>query len=169
MTKLEIKLIRHGEKKLFSPDPELTALGISQAEKLAQVLIKQEQSAKAKRLILSSPQKRTFQTANILAKELGLTVQVDDFLNIDNILSNTLTNKTKIIEHFQKYLNTINDDAIELLEILALTHSQNIKNYWRILDGPEKAIKDVYECGIWTIVVDGEKINFVWTEGDLNP
>ncbi|HOA12273.1 MAG TPA: hypothetical protein PKK04_03290, partial [Candidatus Woesebacteria bacterium] len=77
----------------------------------------------------------------------------------------------------------IDDKAIELLEILAVTHSQEIKNFWRILGRPEKAIADVYECGVWSIEVEADKkefeadkieveadkIDFKWTEGDLNP
>ncbi|HPK08624.1 MAG TPA: histidine phosphatase family protein [Candidatus Woesebacteria bacterium] len=188
MTKLRIHLIRHGEKKLFLPDPALTELGVSQAEKLAQRLNKEQQeqqrqqaqhqsAVKTQRLILTSPKKRTRQTAAILAQELGLKVQVDDFLDIDNVLPNTPANKKKIIDHFQQYLNLreIDDKAIELLEILAVTHSQEIKNFWRILGGPEKAIADVYECGVWSIEVEANELDedngleFEWTEGDLNP
>ena len=169
MTKLRIHLIRHGEKKLFLPDPALTELGVSQAKKLAQRLNKEQQAqhqpaAKIQRLILTSPKKRTRQTAAILAQELGLKVQVDDFLDIDNVLPNTLASKKKIIEHFQQYLNLreIDDKAIELLEILAVTHSQEIKNFWRILGGPEKAIADVYECGVWSIEVEANELEFKW-------
>ncbi|HOP39144.1 MAG TPA: histidine phosphatase family protein [Candidatus Woesebacteria bacterium] len=195
MTKLRIHLIRHGEKKLFLPDPALTELGVSQAKKLAQRLNKEQReqqeqqeqrvqhlaqhqpAAKTQRLILTSPKKRTRQTAAILAQELGLKVQVDDFLDIDNVLPNTPANKKKIIDHFQQYLNLreIDDKAIELLEILAVTHSQEIKNFWRILGGPEKAIADVYECGVWSIEVEANELDedngleFEWTEGDLNP
>ena len=169
MTKLRIHLIRHGEKKLFLPDPALTELGVSQAKKLAQRLNKEQQAqhqpaAKIQRLILTSPKKRTRQTAAILAQELGLKVQVDDFLDIDNVLPNTLASKKKIIEHFQQYLNLreIDDKAIELLEILAVTHSQEIKNFWRILGGPEKAIADVYECGVWSIELEANELEFKW-------
>ena len=176
MTKLRIHLIRHGEKKLFLPDPALTELGVSQAKKLAKRLNKEQQAqhqpaAKIQRLILTSPKKRTRQTAAILAQELGLKVQVDDFLDIDNVLPNTPASKKKIIDHFQQYLNLreIDDKAIELLEILAVTHSQEIKNFWRILGGPEKAIADVYECGVWSIELEADEIEFKWTEGDLNP
>lgn len=199
MTKLRIHLIRHGEKKLFLPDPALTELGVSQAETLAKTLNKEQQAQhlakhlakhlarhqqapKTQRLILTSPKKRTRQTADILAQELGLKVQVDDFLNIDNVLPNTPASKTKIIEHFKQYLREINNDSreinnnsIEFLEILAVTHSQEIKNFWRILGGPEKAIKDVYECGMWSIELKDNQLNedyeleFAWTEGDLNP
>ncbi len=179
MTKLRIHLIRHGEKKLFLPDPALTELGVSQAKKLAQRLNKEQHqpAAKIQRLILTSPKKRTRQTAAILAQELGLKVQVDDFLNINNVLPNTPANKKKIIDHFQQYLNLreIDDKAIELLEILAVTHSQEIKNFWRILGGPEKAMADVYECGVWSIELEANQLDknngleFEWTEGDLNP
>mgnify|MGYP001144909521 CR=1 FL=1 len=58
MTKLRINLIRHGEKKLFLPDPGLTKLGKSQAEKLAQYLLKKlnltkEQTTSRKIVILT--------------------------------------------------------------------------------------------------------------------
>ena len=175
MIKLRINLIRHGEKRLFLPDPALTELGVSQAEKLAQYLTTKQETKKTQYLILSSPKKRTQQTADILAKQLALTVQIDDFLNIENVMPNTPANKNKIIEHFKQYLREINDNSIDFLEIFAVTHSQEIKNFWRILGGPEKAIKDVYECGMWSIELKDNKLdvnkglNFLWTEGDLNP
>ena len=198
MTKLSINLIRHGEKRLFLPDPGLTELGQEQAEKLAQHLsnsqkskhltknqqsTETQQASKTKHLILCSPKRRTRETAEIIAKQLKLDVQVDDFLNIDNVLPNTPANKNRIIEHFKKYLGDIEYNSLEPLEIFAVTHSQEVRNFWRILGGPDEAIKDVYECGVWTVIVDGEKnivdekkdmldrqkIDFTWTEGELNP
>jgi phosphohistidine phosphatase SixA len=169
MTRIKINLIRHGEKRLFLPDPSLTELGISQAEKLAQQLLAKQQPSQTKKIILSSPKKRTKETASIIAKKLGLKVRVDSFLNIDNELPNNEKSKNKITAHFEKYLKELPDDLTAALEIFAVTHSQEIRNFWQILGGPDKAIKDVYECGMWSIIIEGERIKFEWTEGDLNP
>ncbi len=168
MTKLRINLIRHGEKKLFIPDPGLTDLGIKQAEKLAQNLAKRKQLGK-EALILSSPKKRTRETAAIIAIRLKLKVKIDDFLNIDNELPINEKSKNKILTHFKKYLKNFPNNTVDTLEIFAVTHSQEVRNFWQILGGPSNAIQDVKECGMWTIILDGEKINFKWTEGDLNP
>jgi broad specificity phosphatase PhoE len=57
MTKFRIKLIRHGEKKLFLPNPGLTELGRSQVENLAKNLALHDKPAHSKKtLLLSSPQ-----------------------------------------------------------------------------------------------------------------
>ncbi|NMA30036.1 MAG: hypothetical protein GX943_03210 [Candidatus Pacebacteria bacterium] len=166
MTKLSINLIRHGEKKLFLPDPGLTDLGKKQAENLAEELSKKQRSKRTKRLILTSPKKRTQETAEIIAERLRLEVQIDSFLNIDNVLVNNSASRNKILEHFKNYLKEIKDnkevgdDSVEVLEIFAVTHSQEVRNFWQILGGPKKAIKDIHECGMWTIVIEGEKLDF---------
>jgi broad specificity phosphatase PhoE len=177
MTKLRINLIRHGEKKLFLPDPGLTELGISQAEQLAQELFDRQkiaseaQTLHKKALILSSPKRRTQETAEIIAKKLKLEVEIDDFLNIDNVLQDNIESKKKIIKHFNDCSEKLSRDLNnkEVLEIFAITHSQEVRNFWQILGGPDHAIKDIYECGMWSIILDGERISFEWTEGDLNP
>ena len=169
MTKLRINLIRHGEKRLFLPDPGLTELGVSQAKKLAQQLLARQQSFQTKKIILTSPKKRTQETANIIAKELKLKIEVDNFLNVDNELPINEKSKDQLLAHFKKYLKNSASNTKDTLEIFAVTHSQEVRNFWQILGGPTSAVKDVYECGMWTILVDGEKIGFKWTEGDLNP
>ncbi len=168
MIKLRINLIRHGEKRLFLANPGLTELGKNQAETLAKHLAANQPSIKIQRLILTSPQRRTQETAAILAKKLKLTVQVDDFLDIDHKLPNNPANKQKILAHFANYAKKVTDQ-VGVLEIFAVTHSQEVRNFWQILGGPAQAIKDVYECGMWTILVDEDEVKFEWTEGDLNP
>ncbi len=169
MTRIRINLIRHGEKKLFLPDPGLTELGISQAEKLAQHLVAKQESSQTKKIILSSPKKRTQETAAIIAKELKLKVKIDEFLNVDNELPINEKSKNKILTHFKKYLKNFPNNTKDILEIFAVTHSQEVRNFWLILGGPDSAVKDVYECGMWTIIENEGELNFEWTEGDLNP
>lgn len=169
MTKIRINLIRHGEKKLFLPNPGLTELGISQAEKLAQQLITKQESSQTKKIILASPKKRTQETAAIIAKKFKLKIKIDDFLNIDNELPINEKSKNKILTHFKKYAKNFSDNAKDVLEIFAVTHSQEVRNFWLILGGPSSAVEDVYECGMWTIIENEGKLNFEWTEGDLNP
>lgn len=164
MTKFSINLIRHGEKKLFLPNPGLTELGKKQATSLANALVpKQKQSFNKKIFILSSPQRRTQETANILAKQLQLPVIIDEFLNINQPIRNDNKGKNHIIKHFSNYFKAI-DLQTKQGEIFAITHSQNIKNFWQVLAGPIKAIQDVYECGMWTIIIEEEKIEFLWTK-----
>ena len=177
MTKLKLKLIRHGEKKLFLPNPGLTELGKNQAEALAKKLAlvnKVEQSKKI--LLLASPLQRTQETAAIIAEQVRLPVVTDQFLAFDQHIEPNPQGKQAIIKHFSDYFKNLGPE-IEEGEILAVTHSQNIKNYWQVLAGPGKAIVDVYECGVWTINIEGQldqtnseiNLDFEWTEGDLNP
>lgn len=185
MTKLKLKLIRHGEKQLFLPNPGLTELGKNQAEDLAKKLAsltKAEQSQKT--LLLASPLQRTQETAAIIAEQVRLPVVTDQFLAFDQHIEPNPQGKQAIIKHFSDYFKNLGPEIeqnlgpeIEEGEILAVTHSQNIKNYWQVLAGPGKAIVDVYECGVWTINIEGQldqtnseiNLDFEWTEGDLNP
>ena len=153
--KLKVRLIRHGEKRLFMPDPWLTDLGREQAANLAQQLkAKLAAIAPKKVLVLASPKRRTQETATFIGQALGLDVQTDDFLNLNYLLSENLAGKNAWLKHFQELAT----DGVE--EIIAVTHSQNIRNYWRVLGGPEKMIADIVECGCWTVEVDGEKMEF---------
>lgn len=169
MTKLKLKLIRHGEKKLFLPNPGLTELGKNQAQDLAKKLASAQKTDQSKKiLLLASPLQRTQETAAIIGEQLHLPVIVDQFLAFDQHIKVNSQGKQAIIKHFSDYFKNLGPE-IEGGEVLAVTHSQNIKNYWQILAGPSQAIVDVYECGVWTINIEGEKVDFVWTEGDLNP
>lgn len=66
-----IYLIRHGQKEIEPGDPPLTAIGYLQAKKTAQALLGQKIQT-----IISSPLKRTFQTAEIIAQTLNIPMEV---------------------------------------------------------------------------------------------
>jgi broad specificity phosphatase PhoE len=68
-------LIRHGQKEGTSGDPSLDKDGKLRAEQTAK-FFKDKQIRK----IFSSPLKRTRDTAEIIAKELGLKIKTDDRL-----------------------------------------------------------------------------------------
>lgn len=68
-------LIRHGLKENLAGDPPLSTIGRKQAEVTAKYLT----SLKIRK-IYSSPLRRTFQTANIIAKEFGLKIIKDERL-----------------------------------------------------------------------------------------
>lgn len=68
-------LIRHGQKEKIFGDPSLTEIGRKQAEITGQFL-----KNKNIKSIYSSYFKRTLQTAEIIAKELNLKVQIDETL-----------------------------------------------------------------------------------------
>jgi broad specificity phosphatase PhoE len=72
---MKVFVIRHGDKIRVIGDPELTDVGIKQAELTAKYL--ESQNIKK---IFSSPLARTKQTANIIAKHLSLVVTFDDRL-----------------------------------------------------------------------------------------
>jgi broad specificity phosphatase PhoE len=72
---MDIFLVRHGEASASwgdSPDPGLSALGLQQARQTA-ALLRPLLSGNA--IILSSPLQRARQTAEPLARQLGLAVQ----------------------------------------------------------------------------------------------
>lgn len=69
---LKFYLIRHGEKKKIQGDPSLTILGQKQAETTGEFFINKNID-----YIFTSPSKRTIQTADIIAKKLGLSATKD--------------------------------------------------------------------------------------------
>ncbi|QOY94805.1 histidine phosphatase family protein [Massilia sp. UMI-21] len=68
-----VYLVRHGEKASVGQDPELTAQGQARAQAIATILSKTGISA-----VFSSPTQRTRQTAQPLARHIGLEVQLYD-------------------------------------------------------------------------------------------
>lgn len=70
-----IYLIRHGEKEIFPGDPPLTEKGIEQAKKTANYLKDQKVVG-----IWSSPSLRTRQTAEYIATEINVPIQIDTAL-----------------------------------------------------------------------------------------
>lgn len=68
-------LIRHGTKEAIPFDPPLTAVGIKQAEATAKHLMDIPFKA-----IITSPKKRTQQTAQIIAAKLEIPVTINDVL-----------------------------------------------------------------------------------------
>lgn len=68
-------LIRHGQKEKVMGDPFLTEVGQLQAKYTGKFL-----KDKGIKQIFASSLKRTFETANIIAKELNLEVKTDDRL-----------------------------------------------------------------------------------------
>ncbi len=76
---VQLLLVRHALPLRSEPgqgsDPDLSAEGIAQAERLPAALARFPVSR-----LVSSPQRRAIQTAGPLANELGLQVEVDDRL-----------------------------------------------------------------------------------------
>lgn len=69
-------IVQHGEKVSAPGDPGLTALGVDQARRAAQVLRKGGPYS----ALLSSPLRRARETAGPVAQVLGLPIEVDDRL-----------------------------------------------------------------------------------------
>lgn len=79
---MQLLFVRHGQtdnnaKRLIQgkSDTPLNETGRAQAESIAQVLKREHFSA-----IISSPLQRAYQTAEIIAREVGLPIEVDDRL-----------------------------------------------------------------------------------------
>lgn len=72
---LTLHLIRHGQKESHPGDPELTELGIVQAQQTGKYLSQFPISK-----IIASPYKRTQQTAQNIAEQLSLDFSTDDAL-----------------------------------------------------------------------------------------
>lgn len=149
---LRVRLIRHGEKRLFMPDPSLTKLGQDQAQEMAQKLKPKLENKNC--LLLASPTRRTQETAQALAQALDLDLKIDQSLYLDDLYAHNAIGHQALLKYFQ-------DQAIDgVEELLLVTHSQNIRDYWQVLGGPDQAINDIKECGVWTIILDGEKVSF---------
>lgn len=71
-----IVIVQHGEKVSAPGDPGLTAFGVDQARRTAQAL----QRVGPHSALLSSPLRRARETAEPVARVLGLQVEVDDRL-----------------------------------------------------------------------------------------
>jgi broad specificity phosphatase PhoE len=67
-----VYLVQHAEKETLPGDPGLTASGLEQAVRVARWL-----HGRDVRSLFSSPQRRAWQTAEIIASALGLTVTPD--------------------------------------------------------------------------------------------
>lgn len=88
-------LIRHGKKQLTPGDPPLSQEGVVEASKTADFLSKKHIVH-----IFSSPLKRAFQTASLIADKCKLSVQMDDRLrermNWGDVDNQSLTDFLKI-------------------------------------------------------------------------
>jgi broad specificity phosphatase PhoE len=67
-----VYLIQHAEKQAAPGDPGLTVDGVAQAARTARWL-----DGRDVRWLFSSPQRRAWQTAEVIASALGLTVEPD--------------------------------------------------------------------------------------------
>jgi broad specificity phosphatase PhoE len=71
----EFYIVQHGDKAPEAGDPPLTALGIAQAERTGRYLRERRIT-----LLVSSPSRRTRETALHLARALNLPIETDDRL-----------------------------------------------------------------------------------------
>ena len=76
---MQLLLIRHALPLRSEPgegsDPQLSAEGVAQAQRLPEALARHPVSR-----LVSSPQRRAIQTAQPVAEALGLTVEIDERL-----------------------------------------------------------------------------------------
>ena len=70
-----VYLVQHAEKQRAPGDPALTARGVAQAARTARWL-----AGRGVRSLFSSPQRRAWQTAQVIGSALGLTVVPDPWL-----------------------------------------------------------------------------------------
>lgn len=96
---MEIILLRHAQPRWalsggrLDADPELTALGHAQADRLAAALLDQlaEEGKLANTRLLVSPLRRTRQTAAPLAERLGLPIEIQPWLAEIRLPMQTMT------------------------------------------------------------------------------
>ena len=96
-----IYLIRHGQKQLHAGDPELTDVGISQAKQTGKYL---QQFPITQ--IISSPFKRTVETAFYISKALNLKHSLNDAL-VERMNWNDESISRK--EFLQEWIKATND------------------------------------------------------------
>ncbi|MDR7132755.1 broad specificity phosphatase PhoE [Algoriphagus sp. 4150] len=87
-----IYIVRHAEKQLTGDDPELSIAGNARANKLAQILADKEIKH-----IYSTDFKRTKLTATPTAVEAGVTIEVYDPKNHDDLVDKLRTNEGNIL------------------------------------------------------------------------
>ena len=161
-----IYLIRHGQKEPHAGDPGLTTIGIDQAKQTGKFLSQFPISK-----IVSSPFKRTVETAQNIASELQLEHTLhDDLVERMNWNDPTVTRQqflqewikaTNNREYIPKYgdsslatgqriENVISQIADENQQIVLVTHGGAILDYLRNLFGDEKlaVLRTTYEEGV---------------------
>lgn len=160
-----IYLIRHGQKQPHAGDPGLTTIGIDQAKQTGKFLTQFPISK-----IVSSPFKRTVETAQHIASELDLEHTLhDDLIERMNWGDPTITRQqflqewikaTNDREYIPKYGDSslatgqriesvISQIADENQHIVLVTHGGAILDYLRNLFGDEKlaVLRTTYDEG----------------------
>ncbi len=163
MTKLY--LIRHGQKQIHAGDPGLTKIGFNQAKETGEYL-KQFPINK----IISSPLKRTVETAQQIAKVLNLKYSLDKALIERMIWSDPKITRQEFIREWIKSTNNreyvpkygdssratgerihqlVNKVSKDQNHIVFVTHGGAILDYLRNMFGDERlsSIKIAYQEG----------------------
>ena len=163
MTKLY--LIRHGQKQIHAGDPGLTKIGFNQAKETGEYL-KQFPINK----IISSPLKRTVETAQQIAKVLNLKYSLDKALIERMIWSDPKITRQEFIREWIKSTNNreyvpkygdssratgerihqlVNKVSKDQNHIVFVTHGGAILDYLRNMFGDAKlsSIKIAYQEG----------------------
>jgi broad specificity phosphatase PhoE len=99
-----IFLVRHAEKQLVGDDPELSVAGTARSKKLTQILEEKEI-----KYIFSTNTIRTRATAQPLANGKGLTIEIYDAKNHDDLVKELRTRAGNIL--VVGHSNTINHVA----------------------------------------------------------
>ncbi len=162
---MTIYLIRHGQKQSHVGDPQLTDIGIIQAQETGKFL---NQFPIDK--IVSSPLKRTVETAQHIASQIGLKYSLHDSLvermhRSDFSIThqefaqewNRATNNRKYIPKYgdssfttgQRVENCIKEVANKNEHIVLVTHGGAILDYLRNMFGDARlsSIKAIYQEG----------------------
>jgi broad specificity phosphatase PhoE len=160
-----IYLIRHGQKQVHAGDPSLTQIGFDQAKETGEYL-KQFPINK----IISSPLKRTVETAQQIAKVLNLKYSLDKALIERMIWSDPKITRQEFIREWIKSTNNreyvpkygdssratgerihqlVNKVSKDQNHIVFVTHGGAILDYLRNMFGDAKlsSIKIAYQEG----------------------
>ncbi|WP_194975507.1 histidine phosphatase family protein [Aquiflexum lacus] len=100
-----IYIVRHAEKLLSGDDPELSVAGTVRSKKLAQIL-----EEKDIQHIYSTNTIRTKATVQSLADKLGITIEIYDVKNHDDLVKNLRKNKgdALVVGHSNSIQNVVN-------------------------------------------------------------
>lgn len=100
-----IYIVRHAEKLLSGDDPELSVAGTVRSKKLAQIL-----EEKDIQHIYSTNTIRTKATVQPLADKLGITIEIYDVKNHDDLVKNLRKNKgdALVVGHSNSIQNVVN-------------------------------------------------------------
>jgi phosphohistidine phosphatase SixA len=155
-----IYLIRHGDKQFATRDPELSTLGLRQAEKLAEAV--KNGVLEAPKALLSSQRIRAQQSLLSVARSFNLEVKIDNSLGEREVSENQRQFDLRILNFIEKagglngpvFCCTHYDWLSDALNLLPMAPNQESLDHWNWM--PLSYLGFSVERGLWTLQNKGQ-------------